>query len=118
MKKNIIKYALTLLLIQGCDSKAPEESTLDKQVKACIEDVKLGLGDPESIVIVSKEGFDLDNGWFRIQLNFTAKNAMGGRVRGDTICGFKSKNDVVLNSEDFVNQERQINRSLNSIGIR
>jgi hypothetical protein len=104
--------ALISLLMQGC------ESTFDRQVNVCIEDVKLGLNDPGSLEIVSSEGIGMDNGWFRVKLNFTAKNAMGGRVRGNAICGFKNKNDIELNSEDFMNKERETARNLNSLGIR
>ena len=103
------------MVIQGCN---PLESTFDKQVNACKEDVKLGLGDPGSLELVSTEGIDLDNGWYRVKLNFTAKNAMGGRVRGDAICGFKDKNTIELNSEDFMNQERKLARDLKALGIR
>jgi hypothetical protein len=115
MKAKSILFTVILLTIQGCN---PFESTFDKQVKACVNDAKLSLGDPESLEVVSSEGIDLDNGWFRVKLNFTAKNSMGGRVRGDTICGFKNKNDTALNPEDFMNQKRELARNLKELGIR
>lgn len=111
----IICAIFVLMNIQGCN---PFQSTFDKQVSACKEDVKLGLGDPASLEIISSEGFSLDNGWYRVKLNFTAKNAMGGRVRGDTICGFKDKNTIELNPEDFMNKQRKLARDLRSLGIR
>lgn len=104
-----------VIVIQGCN---PFESTFDKQVKACKEDVKLGLGDPGSLEIISSEGFDIENGWYRVNLNFTAKNAMGGRVRGEAICGFKDKNTIELNPEDFMNTERKLARDLKDLGVR
>jgi len=103
-----------IIFIQGCN---PSESTFDKQVNACKEDVKLGLGDPGSLEITSTEGFDIKNGGYRIKLNFTAKNAMGGRVRGDAVCGFKNKNATELYSEDFMNEQRKLARDLKSLGI-
>ena len=110
----ILITAITIS-IQGCN---PFESTLDKQVKACADDVKLGLGDPNSLEILSTEEINLDNGWYRVQLNYTAKNAMGGRVRGETICGFKEKESIELNPEDFMNQERKLARDLREMGIQ
>ena len=115
--KNIFKFLLVtfvIALIAGCN---PFESTFDKQVKSCREAVKLGLNDPESMEIVSTEGFDVENGWYRVELNFTAKNAMGGRVRGNTICGFISKDATELNPEDFMNQKRKLARDMKSLGI-
>lgn len=106
---------MTAIAIQGCN---PFESTLDKQVNVCASDVKLGLGDPESLEIVSTEEIKLDNGWHRVQLNYTAKNAMGGRVRGETICGFKGKDFTELNPDDFMNQERELARKLREMGIQ
>lgn len=118
MKKSqsLIIFTIVVLVtfIQGCN---PFESIFDKQVKACVEDVKLGLGDPSSLEVVSTEGVELDNGLFRVKLNFTAKNAMGGRVRGYETCGFKGKNDIGLNSEDFQNQQRDTVRTFKALGI-
>jgi hypothetical protein len=113
--KLVLLCLTTSLLIQGCDSF---KSTEDKQLKACIADVKLGLGDPESLELIDFEGIQLDNGWFRLNVNFTAKNALGGRVRGNTLCGFATKSDLDLNKDDFVNQERRVARLLNSINNR
>jgi hypothetical protein len=67
--------------------------------------------------IVSTEGFDLENGWYRIKLNFTAENALGGRVRDNTICGFIGKDTTELNSEDFMNQKRKLAQDMKSLGI-
>lgn len=102
------------IAIQGCN---PFQSTFDKQLNACKDDVKLGLGDPGSLEIISTEGRDLDNGWYRVKLNFTAKNAMGGRVRGEAICGFKDKHATELNPEDIVNKQREISRGLKAMGV-
>lgn len=116
MKANTKFFIVVSLavLIQGCDIF---ESTFDKQVNACVDDVKLGLGDPDSLEITSTEGIDVNNGWFRIKLNFTAKNAMGGRVRGDAICGFIDKNSIELNEKDPSNEMRKLSRDLRSLGI-
>jgi hypothetical protein len=113
---NLIIFTLVVLVtvIQGCN---PFESIFDKQVKACVADVKLGLSDPSSLEVISTEGVEIDNGSFRVKLNFTAKNAMGGRVRGYENCGFKDKNAIVLNSDDFQNQQRDTARTFKALGI-
>ena len=112
MKFKIFTSVLVLLFAQVCNA---EEKILDQQIKACVEDVKLGLGDPNSIEVLSTEGINVDNGGFRLKLNFTAKNEMGGRVRGETICGFKNKNDIQLDAEDFPNQERRLRQRLSQL---
>ncbi len=103
-----ITFCITLIV--GCNLF---ETTVDKQVKVCEAKVKISLEDPKSLEMLSKEGFDLDNGWYRLRLYFTAKNSMGGRVRGNTICGFINKNSTELNPEDFINQYE----NLKSLGI-
>lgn len=103
------------LFLQACN---PFESTLDKQIKLCANDTKRALNDPASLEIVSSEGFSIDNGWFRVSLKYTAKNAMGGRVRGETICGFKDKNSLAFNSEDFMEKERQLLIQMRELKIR
>jgi len=52
----------------------------------------------------------------RIDLEFTAKNAMGGRVRDRTTCGFKTASDVVLDPNDKPNKDREFVRNVNSLG--
>lgn len=106
-------FPLAILFILGCAG----ETTFDKQVKACTEDTKLGLGDPNSIELVSTEKVDLSGGGFRVVLNFTAKNAMGGRVRGQSICGFKTKDTSVLDPDDLMNQQNSIRRTMKNLGI-
>lgn len=106
---NIALATIAAITIQGCN---PFESTLDKQIKACTDDVKLGLGDPESLEIVSTEETKLENGLHRIQLNYTAKNSMGGRVRGKTTCGFKGKDLTELDPDDVTNRLRKLTREL------
>jgi len=101
------------MALQGCI-----ESTLDKQVKACVQDVKLGLGDPSSMEVLNTEEIEVRGGGHRIKLQYTAKNAMGGRVRGEDICGFKDKGSTELDSDDFMNKNRYIARSLRELGIR
>lgn len=117
MKLNIkiIFSAMIAITIQGCNLF---ESTFDKQVKTCAGDVKLGLGDPESLEIVSTTEIKLDDGLHRVQLNYTAKNAMGGRVRGETICGFKGKDSTELNPDDHINKQRKLFRELREIGVQ
>lgn len=93
------------------------ESTESKQTKVCVADVQLGLDDPNSLEIISVEPIKLDNGWHRLRLEFTAKNVLGGRVRTETICGFKSDKDIALNPEDFMNKNRELARNLRALGI-
>lgn len=107
--------ALTLtLVLAGCGLV---ESTEAKQVEACAEDVKLGLNDPNSLEILSTETFKADDGTHRIELKFTAKNAFGGRVSSEAICGFKTEKDVVLNPGDIFNKEREFARNLRDAGM-
>ena len=113
--KRALYLALVVSMFAGCK---PPVSTLETQIKVCTEEVKLGLGDPGSLEIVSSEGISVDKRWFRVKLSYTAKNAMGGRVRASALCGFVSKESTVLNADDFVNQERQLKRDLNAIGIK
>lgn len=110
-----------VLALQGCEPSPPpppKETTLQKQVKTCIADVKLGLGDPNSLELLNTEEIVVDGGGHRVKLQYTAKNAMGGRVRGEDICGFKDKNSVDLYTEDRMNQVRKMARQLNELGIR
>jgi hypothetical protein len=104
----------TVLMLSGCGFF---ESTQEKQIKVCVADIQLGLEDPNSIEIISVEPIKLDNGWHRLLLKFTAKNIVGGRARDETICGFKSVNDVDLNPDDFMNKNRELTRGLREIGI-
>ena len=104
----------TMLALSAC---GVFESTESKQTKVCVADVKLGLNDPNSLEVISVEHVEVKNGWHRLHLKYTAKNAMGGRVRGDALCGFKSKKDTELNPEDFMNTNRQLARDLRQLGI-
>ena len=112
--RKFMAVALLAFPLFGCDSTPSTESM---QIKACVEDIKLGLNDPDSIEVLSTAPIVMDNGTYRIDLTFTAKNVMGGRVRGETICGFKTKNDVVLSPEDFMNQQRDLSRRMRKLGI-
>ena len=113
MRKIIALLMLNFLLL----SCSLFESLESKQTTACIEDIKLGLNDPNSIELVSFDVINMDNGWRRISVQYTAKNALGGRVRGKDICGFSSKNETKLNSKDFMNENRKLARDLRSLGV-
>ncbi|MDR7097069.1 hypothetical protein [Hydrogenophaga laconesensis] len=112
------------MVLQACKPSppppppAPKETTLQKQTRACTDDVKLGLNDPASLEVVTVKEIPLDNGGIAIDLDYTAKNAMGGRVRGQTFCVFKEKQSVVLDEENRVNQVRKMMRTMNELGIR
>jgi hypothetical protein len=105
---------VSLALLAGC---SVFESTETKQIKACSEDIKSGLNDPSSFEFLSTRAFKADDGTHRIELKFTAKNALGGRVRGEAICGFKTQHDSVLNPDDIFNKDRELARSLRDAGI-
>jgi hypothetical protein len=107
-------FALAAYLVVGCAG----ESTEAKQAKACVEDVKLGLNDPNSLEIISTNTFKANDGSHRLELKFTAKNALGGRVRGEAVCGFKTEKDVVLNPDDYMNKQRATSRELRELGIK
>lgn len=106
---------LLLSILGGC---GVFESTEKKQIRACVEDVKLGLNDPNSLEIVSTRTFTANDGSHRLELKITAKNASGGRVRGEAICGFKTEKDIELNPDDIMNRTRKLSRDLRALGIR
>jgi hypothetical protein len=68
--------------------------------------------------VLSVKEIPLDNGGHAIQMDYTAKNAMGGRVRAETYCAFKDKQTVKLDEGNRVNQMRTMIRNLNQLGIR
>lgn len=110
--------ALSVLCVAWLVGCGLVESTESKQIKACAEDVKLGLNDPNSLEIVSTRAFKANDGSHRLELKFTAKNALGGRVRSEAICGFKTERDVELNPDDFMNRNRELSRKLRELGIK
>ncbi len=107
--------ALLISLLGGCGVFVSKEQ---KQIRACVEDVKFGLNDPNSLEVVSTRAFKANDGSHRLELKITAKNALGGRVRGEAICGFKTEKDVELNPEDMMNRTRKLSRDLRELGIR
>lgn len=113
--KSLAASVITTSLLLGCGIF---ESTESKQIKACVEDVKLGLNDPNSLEIISTRTFKANDGTHRLELQITAKNALGGRVRDEAICGFKTEKDVELNPDDIMNQTRKLSRKLRELGIR
>ncbi len=101
---------VTTTLIVGCSLF---ESIEAKQIKVCVEDVKSILDDPSSLEVLSTETLQASvYSARRIELKYTAKNAMGGRVRHDAICGFKKENDIALNPDDWSNASRNVFRVL------
>ena len=102
------------LLLIGCDVFQSVES---KQIKACADDVKLGLNDPNSLEILSTSTFKADDGSHRLELKFTAMNPMGGRVSSEAICGFKTEKDTALNPDDMMNKMRNLSRIAREAGI-
>lgn len=112
--RTVVCYLLIAVSLVSCGYFEGIES---KQTTACIDDVKLGLNDPNSIELISSKVIELDNGWRRVEVHYTAKNAMGGRVRGKDICGFATKSDIEINPKDFMNETRKLARDLRSLGI-
>jgi hypothetical protein len=108
-----ISVAVLALSMFGCGSSVQE-----KQTKACVDDIKLGLNDPGSMEVLSTEPIKMDDGTYRISLEFTAKNAMGGRVRSSGVCGFKTINSEALNPDDYLNQQRDLSRKMNKLGLK
>lgn len=113
--KNVSAILAFGAVLAGCN---PFTSTLDKQTAACVKDVQMGLGDPNSLEVLSVDEIPIDGGEFRIHLHFTAKNAMGGRIRGSARCGFASKDSSELNPEDLFNRERKMLNILKSPGTK
>ncbi|MCY1302388.1 hypothetical protein D9M70_520420 [compost metagenome] len=98
-----------LSALQGCDYF---KSNFDRQVDICIVDIKRGLGDPDSFELISAEKIMTDAGTIRATLDYTAKNAFGGRIRKSDQCGFKTKDTLELDKNDPVNFERELARAL------
>ena len=115
LTRRMAASAISASLLVGC---GVFESTESKQIRACGDDVKLGLNDPNSLEIISTSTFKADDGTHRLKLNITAKNALGGRVRGEVICGFKTEKDVVLNPDDIINKERNMSRRLRELKMK
>lgn len=75
------------LLAEGCDTRETEEqkqaraqeAARQNQVNVCIDDVKQGLNDPNSIEILETSELKLSDGTHRITLEYTARNSLGGR---------------------------------------
>ena len=109
-----VLIALIAVSVSGCDLSM---STEDKQVEACIKDVQRSLYDPNSIELLSHRGFELKDGTYRIEIEYTAKNRMGGRVRDESLCGFKSKDSAEWNPDDLYNEMRDMAITFDKAGI-
>jgi hypothetical protein len=93
-------------------------SVEDKQLEACINDVKKGLNDPSSLEVLDTDPHERTNGTYLLIMQYTAKNSYGGRVRASASCGFKTKNDTALNPDELQNQLREIQRNFAGAGIK
>jgi hypothetical protein len=105
---SVVVLVPTLLLV-GCDAL---QSTESRQIKACADDVRSTLNDPGSMEILSTRAFKATDGTHRLELIFTAKNGVGGTVRSDAVCGFKTELDTELNPDDLFNKTRRVQRNL------
>jgi hypothetical protein len=112
--KVLLAAVVVIAAVSGCK---PAVTTEQKQVKACVEDVQQGLNDPSSLEVLATKPIQMKVG-HRLELEYTAKNAMGGRVRGSAICGFKSATETTLDPEDYQNTLRSVARDLKSLGIK
>jgi len=110
-RSRIIPALSLVCLLIGCSSAE------DKQLQACIVDVKLGLNDPESLEVLSTEPHERDDKTYLLIMEYTAKNAFGGRVRDSASCGFKTKSHTALNPDEFQNRLRALKRNLAKGGI-
>lgn len=115
--RNQLFLAVVAVLVVACN--APERPVVEKpetaaqrQVKVCTEEIKLGLNDPNSFELMSSEAIKVNDGTHRLQMKFTAKNEMGGRVRGEELCGFRSEESLELNPDDIANKMRAMGRSV------
>lgn len=93
-------------------------SVEEKQLKACVEDIKLGLNDPDSLEVLSTETRGGEDGPYYLVVDVTARNRFGGRDRGSVTCGFKSKDATELDPEELQNQLRDMQRTFEKAGIR
>jgi hypothetical protein len=91
------------------------KSIEEQQIDSCIKDIQRTLNDPNSIEILSHRGIELKDGTFRIAIEYTAMNRMGGRERNEEACGFKSKDSAEWNPDDIINQLRDMSATLNRL---
>jgi hypothetical protein len=118
--KQLAFLTLVALTLFGCGPNEQEKQAKvqENQTKACVEDTKLGLNDPNSIEVIRTEPVKMKDETHRLLLEYTAKNAMGGRVRGESVCGFKTVGTEVLNPDDFANKQRELARLMRKTGLR
>lgn len=116
MKRSaVIKFSIVFLLI-GCTNR--EEEIKEKQAFSCIEDIKQGLNDPNSLELLSSVFLDEKPGSYRISVEYTAANHYGGKERSKATCGFISKDSTELDPNDFQNGMRSMNNNFRSLNAR
>lgn len=93
-------------------------SVEDRQLEACVEDIKLGLNDPDSLEVLSTETRGGEDGPYYLVVDVTARNRFGGRDRGSVTCGFKSKDATELDPEELQNRLRDMQRTFEKAGIK
>lgn len=101
----------------GCNKEAPSESIKEKQERVCAEEAKPALDDPQSLEVLSSETFKANDGTPRLKLSYTYKNRMGGRQRGETICGFTTEGGTELKQSDMYNQMNELTRKAREAGM-
>lgn len=112
-----MKNALGLLLVATLVSSCSYFESLEKKrIRACTDEIKLGLNDPNSFEFLSSRPIDSEK-VHRIELKFTAKNKMGGRVRGEEVCGFLSAESAEMDPKDYLNEIRSMARTMSELGI-
>lgn len=98
---------LLLVLASGCE-RDDSVNISRAQMSACKADIKRKLNDPSSLEVVSSKTAERADGTYLLIVDFTARNAFGGRMRHSTSCGFKTKLHTELNRDEFQNQLRSM----------
>ncbi|WP_186500348.1 hypothetical protein [Synechococcus sp. A15-60] len=96
MKPQILSLPLAALIMAGCSSGVIATRDTDELVAKCKEEVRQQLKDPNSMVILSvgtKEG-DEDYYKHMVEVQYTATNSYGGRIRNGRGCVFNSQREM------------------------
>lgn len=106
MKVGIFLLATAALV--GCKPSEPVEVT---QVRVCIEDIRLGLDNPNTFELLSANPDPVEKG-YRIRLTFNVTEGTRPPRKRVDVCGFKSATSTQLDPEDVSNQFRSAARGL------
>lgn len=107
MRTTLALCLLLFALATGCERDV-SGNVARAQMSVCEADIEKQLNDPSSLEVVSSKTAERTDGTYLLIVDFTARNAFGGRIRKSTSCGFKTKLHTELNPDEFQNQLRSM----------